>query len=95
MSKGIVGDSEPVEQRKISMCRITTLATALILLLVSGVGEAAFAQGGNSCPPGTCNPKGGPVAKDLKFCSASNCQNKPNGTKGCGPRAKMSGAACL
>ena len=79
------------------MSRTTTLATVLILILVSGVGEAAFAQGGNliSCPPGTCNPKGGPVAKDLKFCSASNCQNKQGSKKKCRATDKMSGAACL
>lgn len=28
------------------------------------------------CPAGTCNQKGGPNARDVKFCAAENCKRK-------------------
>lgn len=32
--------------------------------------------GAVTCPAGTCNPKGGPRAKDVRFCTPSNCSRK-------------------
>lgn len=29
-----------------------------------------------TCPIGTCNPAGGPKAKDASYCSAANCRKK-------------------
>jgi hypothetical protein len=29
---------------------------------------------GVECPVGTCNPMGGPKAKDVKYCRPANCK---------------------
>ena len=66
------------------MLKILTITTLAALLLVFNLGEAAFAQqnrrqqmqGGSSgnCPVGTCAKNGGSFAKDVQYCSASNCK---------------------
>jgi hypothetical protein len=64
---------------------LVTLVTVATLLLVFSFGETATAQKtgkrdlgnyGGTCPIGTCAKNGGPKAKDVKYCAASNCPKK-------------------
>jgi hypothetical protein len=65
------------------MLKVWALMLVGALLVALNVGDQAFAQqsrrqqmqGGNAgnCPVGTCNMKGGKFAKDVKYCSAANC----------------------
>jgi hypothetical protein len=55
------------------------LANALIVAafpFLFGAGEAKARAPLNvvQCPVGTCNPKGGPMAKDVGFCKPFNCK---------------------
>jgi hypothetical protein len=65
------------------LLKILTIMTFAALLLVFNLGETALAQMGPrfqqsgsvaTCPAGTCAKNGGQFAKDVKYCSASNCK---------------------
>jgi hypothetical protein len=73
------------------MSKILTIVTVAALLLVFNLGETATAQlfrgtasgagtSGGKCPTGTCAQGGGQIAKDTKYCAASNCKRPQSGT---------------
>jgi len=72
------------------MLKILTVVTVAALLLVFNLGETATAQfrgtpsgagtTGGKCPTGTCSQGGGQIAKDTKYCAASNCRRPQPGT---------------
>lgn len=62
---------------------LATATVGLLLPLLVYSGEATARGAGHGlgagaapvdCPANTCNPRGGPVARDIKYCKASNCR---------------------
>ena len=80
------------------MTRTIAVASIIALLLLLRIQDAG-AQGPlkemdpnfGRCPAGTCAKNGGPVAKDVKLCSAANCSSKNSGQCPAGTCAKNGG----
>ena len=55
---------------------VVAIIAALPLLFSAGEARAGRSAGPNGveCPVGTCNPMGGPKAKDVKYCRPANCK---------------------
>jgi hypothetical protein len=66
------------------MLKIVIVATIAALPILFGAGQVnAGIKSGSmvSCPVGTCGGGGGPHAKDVKFCKASNCGQGKSGPR--------------
>ena len=80
------------------MMRTIAVASIIALLFLLSIQDAG-AQGPRKeidpsfgrCPIGTCARNGGPVAKDVKLCSAANCSSKNSGQCPAGTCAKNGG----
>jgi hypothetical protein len=59
------------------MLRTVVVAIIAALPLLFSAGEVrakSMGINGVECPVGTCNPMGGPKAKDVKYCRPANCK---------------------
>jgi hypothetical protein len=61
---------------------IIAIAALPLLFISAGQVNAGIKSGSNIfCPVGTCGSKGGPHAKDIKFCKASHCGKGMSGPR--------------